>query len=47
MIATLLLAAADAASDQALAWALVGVGLVVIAALFVAWGQWVGRDRED
>ena len=47
MNATLLSAAADAASDEALTWGIVGAIIVVLAVLFVAWGQWVGRERDD
>lgn len=47
MNASLLLAAADAASDEALTGGIVGAVIVVIAGLFVAWAQWVGRERND
>lgn len=47
MTASLLIAAADTAQDEALTWGIVGVIIVVLAVLFVAWAQWVGRERED
>ena len=47
MTASLLFAAADAASDEALTWGIVGVVFVVLAALFVLWARFVGRERNE
>jgi hypothetical protein len=47
VIASLLIAAAEAAQDEAPTGAIVGAAFVVVALLCVAWARWLGRERKD